>query len=99
MLICTPLLGVQIKEIEKNRGTDQPIMGAPGASRIDILTIFIDFWLHLGTRVWDLLGELFGGSGVSWGLSWDFLGILGASGGYWGALGKFFVNIFYIYPH
>ena len=80
------------------------LLGAPGASRINILMIFIDFWLHLGTLwggFWDILGsflEALGSLGASWGLSWDFLGILGAPGGYWGAFGKLFVNIPCFHP-
>ena len=78
------------------------LLGAPGASRIDILMIFIDFWLHLGT--------LWGGSGTSWGSFLEALGppggslgtswgFLRASRGYWGALGKLFVIFLNIYPH
>ena len=49
------------------------LLGALGGSKIDFLTIFIDFGLDLGT--------LLGGFGASWGSFLEALGSLGASGG------------------
>ena len=56
-----------------------------GGSRIDFLSIFIAFGLHLGRLLggfgasWESFLEALGSLGASWGLSWSFLASLGVS--------------------